>query len=103
MCQTKSPFSIKRIEVHLRSPQQPSRPNLLPSFLRGRSSSQNAEANPLSKAVAQVMRAVRQEHGLTQAKLAEKAGLHATYLSGVENGQRTPTLTLFGRLRGPSA
>lgn len=53
-----------------------------------------AKSSP--KAFDQAIRAVGTK-GLTQAALAEKAGLHVTYLSGVENGQRTPTLTLVSQ------
>ena len=39
---------------------------------------------------------VRKERGLTQEALAEKSGLSQQYISGLENGQRNPTIvTLF--------
>ena len=40
---------------------------------------------------AQVFR-LRKELGLTQMELSEKAGLHATYVGSVENGERNVAL-----------
>ena len=44
------------------------------------------------------VRALRAEAGLSQEKLAEKAGMHPTYLSDIERGQRNPTLEVISRL-----
>ena len=38
------------------------------------------------------IRALRLERGLTQEELAHRAGIHVTYLSGVERGVRNPAL-----------
>ncbi|MEP7349771.1 MAG: helix-turn-helix transcriptional regulator [Sphingorhabdus sp.] len=39
---------------------------------------------------------IRKEKGLTQEALAEKSGLSQQYISGLENGQRNPTIvTLY--------
>ena len=39
---------------------------------------------------------IRKERGLTQEQLAERSGLSQQYLSGLERGQRNPTIvTLF--------
>lgn len=39
---------------------------------------------------------IRKEKGLTQEALAEKSGLSQQYISGLENGQRNPTIvTIF--------
>jgi transcriptional regulator with XRE-family HTH domain len=35
---------------------------------------------------------IRKENGLTQEVLAEKSGLSQQYISGLENGQRNPTI-----------
>jgi transcriptional regulator with XRE-family HTH domain len=38
------------------------------------------------------VRSLRVQLGITQEKLAESAGLHPTYISGIERGIRNPTL-----------
>ena len=44
---------------------------------------------------------LRQEAGLTQEVLAHKAGLHPTYIGGLERGVRNPTLlTLLALSKG---
>lgn len=37
----------------------------------------------------------REKKGLTQKELAEKTGVTTEYISYLENGQRTPSLTLL--------
>jgi transcriptional regulator with XRE-family HTH domain len=44
------------------------------------------------------VRRLREERGLAQDQLAHEAGIHVTYLSGVENGRRNITLEVLGRL-----
>ena len=44
------------------------------------------------------MRALRERSGLSQEDLADLAHLHPTYLSGIENGRRNPTLDVLERL-----
>ena len=39
-----------------------------------------------------VVRSRRQALGLSQERLADKAGLHRTYVSLLERGQRTPSI-----------
>ena len=41
---------------------------------------------------------LRHDQGLSQEELADRAGLHRTYVSGVERGVRNPTLTVVERL-----
>lgn len=38
------------------------------------------------------VRAFRREAGLTQEQLADKTGLHVTYIAGIETGRRNPSL-----------
>lgn len=38
------------------------------------------------------------EKGWSQEELADRSGLHRTYVSGVERGVRNPTITVLDRL-----
>jgi transcriptional regulator with XRE-family HTH domain len=40
------------------------------------------------------LRLLRQQAGWSQEELAAKAGLHRTYISGIERGVRNPTLVI---------
>jgi predicted transcriptional regulator len=44
------------------------------------------------------VRQQRDAHGLTQEKLAEKAGLDPTYISGIERGLHNPGIVNVARL-----
>jgi transcriptional regulator with XRE-family HTH domain len=44
------------------------------------------------------VRGIRNERGLSQERLAQLADLDRTYVSGVERGERNPSLTTFLRL-----
>jgi transcriptional regulator with XRE-family HTH domain len=46
------------------------------------------------------IKALRQERGLLQKQLAEKAGLTASMMSQIESGRLTPTLPTLGKLAG---
>ena len=48
--------------------------------------------------LARNVRARRRELGLTQEALAERCGLHPTYISGIETGDRNPSLKALGGL-----
>jgi transcriptional regulator with XRE-family HTH domain len=43
---------------------------------------------------------LRNEKGWSQEEFADKAGLHRTYVSGVERGVRNPTITIVAKLAG---
>ncbi len=44
------------------------------------------------------LRALRQKLGLTQEEVAHQAGIHVTYLSGIERGRRNPSLRNLRRI-----
>jgi transcriptional regulator with XRE-family HTH domain len=44
------------------------------------------------------VRELREQRGLSQEQLAERAGLHWTYVSGIERGRRNPGLNTLGAL-----
>lgn len=44
------------------------------------------------------IQALRRSKGWSQEELADRAGLHRTYISGVERGVRNPTLTVLDRI-----
>ncbi|MDT0632956.1 helix-turn-helix domain-containing protein [Rubrivirga litoralis] len=52
----------------------------------------------LTGALGRVVRRERERLKLTQEGLAERSGLHPTYLSGIETGQRNPSLVVLWAL-----
>jgi transcriptional regulator with XRE-family HTH domain len=52
----------------------------------------------LSSVFGAVLREYREAEGLSQETLADKAGVHRTYVGLVERGQRNPTLEVGLRL-----
>jgi transcriptional regulator with XRE-family HTH domain len=52
----------------------------------------------LRAVVARNVREQRETQSLSQEDLAHRARLHTTYLSGIENGRRNPTLDVLERL-----
>lgn len=52
----------------------------------------------LSQALARVLRERREAIGLSQEELADRAGLHRTYISLIERGERRPTVDVLDRL-----
>lgn len=54
--------------------------------------------NPVLAALGASVRRHREARALTQEKLAEKAGLYPTYISGIERGLRNPGIHNVARL-----
>ena len=52
----------------------------------------------IRQVVAQNVRGFRQNYAWSQEELAERAGLHRTYISGVERGIRNPTVTVLAKI-----
>jgi len=50
------------------------------------------KAKSAKKTFAEVLREVRLEKGFSQEGLADRAGLHRTYISQVERGLKSPSL-----------
>ena len=50
------------------------------------------------EAFGQYIRRLRERRGYTQEQLAFRAGMHVTYLSGIERGSRNPSLRSIRRL-----
>ena len=46
------------------------------------------------------VRSLRLERGLSQEEVAHSAGIHVTYLSGIERGKRNPSLMNLRKLAG---
>ena len=43
---------------------------------------------------------LRAAQGISQEDLADRAGVHRTYVSGVERGVRNPTITILEKIAG---
>lgn len=56
------------------------------------------ESQDLRMVFARNMRSLRQTRGISQEKLAELAGLHRTYVSSVERGERNISIDNIERL-----
>ena len=53
--------------------------------------------------LARNLRQLRQEKGWSQEDYADRASIHRTYVSGIEQGHRNPTITVVERLAVPFA
>lgn len=45
-----------------------------------------------------LVRRLREQAGISQEDLAERAGVHRTYIGGIERGERNPTLVTIHKL-----
>ncbi len=54
--------------------------------------------NPFLSAFGEHLRSLRKKAGLSQEEVADRAGIHVTYLSGVERGLRNPSIMNVSRL-----
>ncbi|MGH6949985.1 MAG: helix-turn-helix domain-containing protein [Vitreimonas sp.] len=52
----------------------------------------------IRRQLARNLKRLRAEKGWSQEELADQAGLHRTYVSGVERGVRNPTITIVAAL-----
>ena len=50
---------------------------------------------PINKAVAQTVRTLRQNKGISQEALAEAINSHQVYISEIENGKKIPSLPIL--------
>ncbi len=57
-----------------------------------------AAVDDLNQRLGQLIGARRIEAGLTQEELADRAGLHWTYVSGIERGRRNPSVAVLIRI-----
>jgi transcriptional regulator with XRE-family HTH domain len=54
--------------------------------------------SPIRRAFGEQIRRLRAERGLSQEALADLAGLHRTYVGGIERGERNISLENIARL-----
>lgn len=52
----------------------------------------------VSRRVGANLRRAREQLGISQEELADRAGLHRTYVSGVERGVRNPTVVVLEKI-----
>ncbi len=57
-----------------------------------------AASDPFLSAFGSHLRSLRRKVGLSQEEIAGRAGIHVTYLSGVERGLRNPSIRNVRRL-----
>ncbi len=50
------------------------------------------------RAFGETVRLYRRKVGYSQEELADRAGIHRTYIGGIERGERNPTLIMIHRL-----
>lgn len=60
--------------------------------------SRYAVTDPFLSAFGSHLRSLRKKAGLSQEETADRAGIHVTYLSGIERGFRNPSIRNVRRL-----
>lgn len=60
--------------------------------------SRQVASDPFLSAFGSHLRSLRRKAGLSQEEVAGRAGIHVTYLSGVERGLRNPSIRNVRRL-----
>jgi transcriptional regulator with XRE-family HTH domain len=55
-------------------------------------------SNDLQTRFGKRVRELRERLGISQEGLAERCGLHRTYVGGIERGERNPSLINIGRI-----
>jgi transcriptional regulator with XRE-family HTH domain len=56
--------------------------------------------SPAHAAFGNAIREIRTQRGISQEALADKCGLDRTYVSGIERGERNPSLTNILKIAG---
>jgi len=56
------------------------------------------KSSPIQKKLGEKIKEKRLEVGMTQEELADRTGLHRTYISGLESGTRNPALKNLNKL-----
>ena len=57
-----------------------------------------ASKGPECRVFGETVRLHRRQAGYSQEELAFRAGIHRTYIGGIERGERNPTLVMIHRL-----
>ena len=75
-------------------------PDQRPATAGGAASDEQDEHRSFNVTVGEAIRRARQEHGWTQAHLAEQAGLSPNYIARLERGELGPSLFVANRICG---
>lgn len=54
--------------------------------------------NPASEKLGQNMKRIRSKKKMSQGNVAEKLGVHRSYISGLERGKRNPSLLTINKM-----